>query len=104
MRDKFLSIGLVLVVITWIVAVLLGTYFWIALLVSIIYGIGVYNSFQTKHAILRNFPVLGYFRYFFENISRTQLIAELERAIPAIQATGPEKLQIRNAIEGLLHR
>jgi hypothetical protein len=35
---------------------------------------------------------------FFENISRTQIIAELERAIPDIQATGPEKLQIRNAI------
>lgn len=38
---------------------------------------------------------------FFENISRAQLIAELERAIPDIQATGPEKLQIRNAIRTL---
>lgn len=35
---------------------------------------------------------------FFENISRAQIITELERAIPYIQATGPEKLQIRNAI------
>ena len=35
---------------------------------------------------------------FFENISRTQIIAELERAIPYIQATGPEKLKIRNAL------
>lgn len=38
---------------------------------------------------------------FFENISRVQIIAELERAIPGIQATGPEKLQIRNAIRTL---
>jgi hypothetical protein len=38
---------------------------------------------------------------FFENISRLQLIAELERAIPDIQASGPEKLQIRNAIRTL---
>lgn len=38
---------------------------------------------------------------FFENISRAQLIAELERAIPVIPATGPEKLQIRNAISTL---
>lgn len=38
---------------------------------------------------------------FFENISRTQLIAELECAIPDIKATGPEKLQIRNAISTL---
>ncbi len=38
---------------------------------------------------------------FFENISRAQLISELERAILDIQATGPEKLQIRNAIRTL---
>lgn len=35
---------------------------------------------------------------FFENISRDKIISELERAIPDISATGPEKLQIRNAI------
>lgn len=38
---------------------------------------------------------------FFENISRAQLIAELEQAVPSIQTTGPEKLQIRNAIRTL---
>lgn len=38
---------------------------------------------------------------FFENISRAQVIAELERLIPEIQATGPKKLQIRNAISTL---
>ncbi|WP_396594421.1 RNA-directed DNA polymerase [Brevundimonas sp. R86498] len=40
---------------------------------------------------------------FFENISRAQVTAALERAIPDIVATGPEKLQIRNAI-GTLDR
>jgi len=40
---------------------------------------------------------------FFENISRAQLVSELERAIPEIEATGYEKLQIRNAI-GTLDR
>ncbi len=38
---------------------------------------------------------------FFENISRDQIINELNAAIPDIQATGPEKLQIRNAISTL---
>lgn len=38
---------------------------------------------------------------FFENISRAQIITKLEDAIPNIQATGPEKLQIRNAISTL---
>ncbi|WP_252349183.1 RNA-directed DNA polymerase [Ochrobactrum sp. BTU1] len=40
---------------------------------------------------------------FFENISRAELIKELEKAIVSLQATGPEKLQIRNAI-GTLER
>lgn len=38
---------------------------------------------------------------FFENISRAQIIAALERLIPEIAATGPEKLHIRNAISTL---
>ena len=28
----------------------------------------IYDLFQTEHAILRNFPILGRFRYFFESI------------------------------------
>lgn len=42
---------------------------------------------------------------FFENISRVQIIRALEEAVPELVATGPEKLQIRNAIttlDGLL--
>lgn len=38
---------------------------------------------------------------FFENISRAQIISELEKFIPDIDATGSEKLQIRNAISTL---
>ncbi len=38
---------------------------------------------------------------FFENVSRVQIIGALERAVPDIVATGPEKLQIRNAIATL---
>jgi hypothetical protein len=69
MRDKFLSWGIVLVVATWIVAMLIRAHYWIPTLLSAIYALGVYNAYQSKHAILRNFPVLGYFRYFFESIS-----------------------------------
>lgn len=36
---------------------------------TILLLVGWYNSQQQKHAILRNFPVLGYLRYFFEKIS-----------------------------------
>ncbi len=38
---------------------------------------------------------------FFENIAREQIVAGLEQVIPEIEATGSEKLQIRNAITTL---
>lgn len=38
---------------------------------------------------------------FFENVSRVQIIKALEQAVPELVATGPEKLQIRNAIATL---
>lgn len=38
---------------------------------------------------------------FFENVSRAQIIKALENAVPDLAATGPEKLQIRNAIATL---
>lgn len=31
-------------------------------------GLGIYDYLQTKHAILRNFPILGHFRYLLEFI------------------------------------
>ena len=56
-------------VFTWVVALLIDTHYWIPILLSLLYLLGIYNATQKKHAILRNFPVLGYFRYFFEGIS-----------------------------------
>jgi hypothetical protein len=38
---------------------------------------------------------------FFENVSRVQIIDALEKGVPDVVATGPEKLQIRNAIATL---
>lgn len=38
---------------------------------------------------------------FFENVSRAQIIKALEQLVPDLAATGPEKLQIRNAIATL---
>ncbi|MDX1751095.1 MAG: RNA-directed DNA polymerase [Methylophaga sp.] len=38
---------------------------------------------------------------FFENVSRVQIISALQGAVPDLVATGPEKLQIRNAIATL---
>lgn len=69
MRVKYLTSGLVVLIILFIPTYLLIFPSWIFAIVFILYIIGVYNVFQTKHTILRNFPLLGYFRYLFEFIS-----------------------------------
>ena len=53
-------------------AMLTALWSWWMILPSVIFGIlavmGVYDLIQTKHSILRNYPVLGHMRFFFEGI------------------------------------
>lgn len=42
------------------------TFLWIGLLLLVV--VAIYDLVQTKHAILRNFPIIGHFRYFFEEV------------------------------------
>ena len=62
-----------------IVAIYVGGYFFlpdiyhaahttVGVIGGILIGIGLYDLLQTRHAILRNFPVLGHFRYLLERI------------------------------------
>lgn len=44
-----------------------GAWFLVGLMV-VLWGIGLYDITQRRHAILRNFPLLGHFRYLFELI------------------------------------
>ncbi len=41
---------------------------WIALVVVLLLGVVLYDLGQTRHAILRNFPIIGHFRYWLEAI------------------------------------
>ncbi|MGJ1204008.1 FMN-binding glutamate synthase family protein [Sphingobacterium lactis] len=43
-------------------------WFWLLLIPFPLLIIALYHSFQNSHAILRNYPLVGYFRYFFESI------------------------------------
>lgn len=57
-----------------ILFILLLSYYSQAFLWAFIFFIplivlGFLNTFQNSHAILRNFPLLGYFRYLFETIA-----------------------------------
>lgn len=69
MRTQFFTYGILSLVITAILAYLVGHFFWIPLVILFLLIVGVFNSLQTQHSILTNFPVVGYFRYFFESIS-----------------------------------
>lgn len=69
MRQHFFIYGIIL----FLGTVTLNYYnligLFLPILILVILLIGFYNSLQKKHAILRNFPVLGYFRYLFELIA-----------------------------------
>lgn len=69
MRKLFFTVGIT----AFIISLMSFFYFKIGLFLVIILLvlllIGLANSLQHKHAILRNFPVLGYFRYFFESVA-----------------------------------
>lgn len=69
MRKEFFIIGFGLLLLSLAAHFLFKTSLLIALTILILLIIGIFNSLQHKHAILRNFPVLGYFRYAFEEIA-----------------------------------
>lgn len=43
-------------------------WYWISILPVVLLVISIYHSVQNKHAILKNFPLVGKFRYIFEAI------------------------------------
>src|SRR5690606_37981751 len=47
-------------------------WFWLLIIPFPLMILAFYNNYQSKHAILRNYPILGYFRFFFE-IIRSQM-------------------------------
>ena len=69
MRKEFFIIGTGLFILSLAAHFLFKTSLLIAISLLILLVIGFFNGIQHKHAILRNFPVLGYFRYMFEEIA-----------------------------------
>jgi glutamate synthase domain-containing protein 2 len=69
MRKQLLTIALILLIFSVGFNYFLHVAFFATAIILVLILIGFYNANQQKHAILRNFPVLGYFRYAFETIS-----------------------------------
>ncbi|KAF2081528.1 FMN-binding glutamate synthase family protein [Flavobacterium sharifuzzamanii] len=69
MRKKFFIYGFLLFIIVAAIYYYTGRGYLLVFIIPLLLIVGVYNASQEKHAILRNFPVLGYFRYLFEMIA-----------------------------------
>ncbi|MDR7210550.1 FMN-binding glutamate synthase family protein [Flavobacterium piscis] len=69
MRKKFFIYGFLLFLIVAAIYYYFKLGFLLLIALPILLVVGIFNSIQKKHAILRNFPVLGYFRYLFEMIA-----------------------------------
>ena len=69
MRKQFFIFGIIILILSSIIAYYYRYSIFFPLTIFAVILIGFANSIQTKHAILRNFPVLGYFRYLFEMIA-----------------------------------
>ncbi|WP_313190396.1 FMN-binding glutamate synthase family protein [Sphingobacterium sp.] len=71
MQVRKLILGIIILVNLIIISfgvIFTPKWFWLLLIPFPLLIIALYHSFQTKHAILRNYPVVGYFRYFLESI------------------------------------
>ena len=67
-RRIFVFLAIVATVAIVLVSLKITPIWWLFIIVGPIIGVGFYDMFQTKHAIRRNFPVIGNFRYMLEAI------------------------------------
>jgi len=67
-RKVFFGISLVVFSLVGLVSIFAPAVLWSLVILIPLFAVGVHNSFQKKKAVLRNFPVIGLLRYFFEEI------------------------------------
>lgn len=69
MRAVFFTSAIVLLTITFLSIYFFGYGYVFLGILLVLLLIGIYDVAQKKHAILKNFPIVGHFRYMFESIS-----------------------------------
>lgn len=68
MREAIRFTFIVFAIIVLIVCTVIWPAYGFSVMAVALFTIGLYDIFQTKHAILRNFPLLGHIRYMLELI------------------------------------
>jgi len=69
MRKIFIFVSILIILTVGVVGYYYPRTLWFLLFFGPVILLGIYDLFQPHHTILRNFPVIGHFRYFFEFIS-----------------------------------
>jgi glutamate synthase domain-containing protein 2 len=67
-RNVFFLLSFMAVTVIVLVSIYVTPIWWFFAIVTPIILVGIYDVTQTKHTILKNFPVIGHFRYMLEGI------------------------------------
>ena len=67
-RRVFLALSIISIAAIILVSIYVTPIWWLFIIVLPIVAVGLYDMIQTKHAIRKNFPVIGNFRYMLEAI------------------------------------
>ncbi|MDB5014717.1 MAG: glutamate synthase [Daejeonella sp.] len=68
MRRTFIVLAVALSITVIVVGIYRSSFLWTAVVFVPLILLGVYDMIQTKHSIMRNFPVVGRLRYFMEDL------------------------------------
>ncbi|MEM7119112.1 MAG: FMN-binding glutamate synthase family protein [Chloroflexota bacterium] len=68
MRKQFITAVILILLALIITVIFYPPILWFLIILAPLLGLGIYDYFQTRHAVRRNFPLIGRLRYFFESI------------------------------------
>jgi len=68
MREKFIILSIVIILSVFLISMYWPPFIWSLLFFGYLIFLGVFDIFQKKHSIRRNFPVLGRLRFVLEKI------------------------------------
>lgn len=68
MRKAFVAIAAFLVTATFMISMAWPPFFWAYIFIGPFVILGIYDLYQPKHSIVRNYPVFGRLRYFAEDL------------------------------------
>jgi glutamate synthase domain-containing protein 2 len=68
MRKAFIAIAAFLVTATFMISLAWTPFYWAFIFIGPIILLGIYDLYQPKHSIVRNYPVVGRLRYFAEDL------------------------------------